>query len=264
MTLTRCTGSQPFGSLDLFVASPTLIPRPETEEWAIWLVGALRATQHDKAEPSHRPKRILDLCTGSGCIPLLLCSELPHGTIKALGVDISSAAITLASRNRDKHAHASPCSQQRNHFEVLQSDIFSPQFMKVLRDHPLYPFDIITSNPPYISRFQFERLPRSVKSYEDSLALIGEAPISHHPTVALTDRSKVNTEGLAFYRRISGLLESDESLIQPGGDVVLEVGVCQAPAVKELLGKALRGRLDFVDIRRDAAGIERVVHAKLR
>ena len=265
MNLTRFTGTQPFGSLDLFVEPPTLVPRPETEEWAMWLAGNLRAVQ---AEPGHRPKKILDLCTGSGCIPLLLCSELPRGAIKALGVDISRAAIKLANRNRDKYAYISLESHGvwQNHFEALQSDIFSTRFTKILQDHPLYPFDVITSNPPYINRVDYDRLPHSVKSYEDLLALIGEMPASYHPTGSFnkTQRSEANAKGLAFYHRIADLIRNDEFLIQSGGDVVLEVGIHQAVDVGELFANALQDRLDFIDIREDASGVERVVYAKLR
>lgn len=129
----------------------------------------------------------------------------------------------------------------------------------------MYPFDVITSNPPYITRTEYKRLPHSVKYYEDPLALIGEAPVPRHPTSSAIDTqcSVVDTAGLAFYRRITNLMIIDQSLVQPGGNVVFEVGINQAAAVRELLSQALRDRADFIHIWKDASGIERVVRAKL-
>ena len=87
-------GSVPFADLTIMVRPPTLIPRPETEEWVMWLVQKLDSVRD-------QPLRILDLCTGSGCIALALAKAFPRAQV--LGVDIAPEAIALARENAEKN-----------------------------------------------------------------------------------------------------------------------------------------------------------------
>ena len=158
---------------------PVLIPRPETEDWTIRLAELL-----SPPPSSTRPLKVLDLCTGSGCIPLLLCHLWPPGTAHATGVDISPSAIQLASDNAalcniplrtDSGPNAQrPIEQKQNTFAPVLADLASPTFAQDARLEP--PYDLITSNPPYIPRDEYERLPASVKDFEDERALLGETP----------------------------------------------------------------------------------------
>lgn len=274
----RSTGTQPFGSLDLYVAPPTLIPRPETEEWTLWLLDQLREDLRrslKQPEPSELATSdgmpsmtALDLCTGSGCIPLLLSSELPRGTFHALGVDVSSSAIALATRNRNS-VLPHPIKDDANTFQAIQKDIFSPEFAPFLRSHPLYPFDVITSNPPYITRKDYAILPKSVKMYEDRRALVGDAPTSAlHPASSPTSIHEGENEdtGLAFYSRIASLLQSDPHLLKSSGRLVVEVGSVggQANDVLKIFERALGERVDDAGIKSDGTGLERVVWAKMK
>ncbi|KAJ7268750.1 S-adenosyl-L-methionine-dependent methyltransferase [Mycena haematopus] len=136
-------GTQPFGPLSIQVRRPVLIPRPETEHWTLRLAQLLRPL---------RPLRVLDLGTGTGCIPLLLCHVLPPGTVRAHGIDINPAAVALAAENTALYP------------------LFPPPALTG-------PWDLITCNPPYIPLpIWHSTLPPSVKDYEDPLALIGGGP----------------------------------------------------------------------------------------
>ncbi|KAF7376357.1 PrmC-N domain-containing protein [Mycena sanguinolenta] len=127
-------GTQPFGSLSIKVRSPVLIPRPETEHWTIRLAELLRPT----LDPA-RPLSVLDIGTGTGCIPLLLCRLLPPGTIRAHGIDISPAAVKLAEENASLCDFSEPASltSPRNTFRPIQWSIrrhnFQPPLHTVTR-----------------------------------------------------------------------------------------------------------------------------------
>ena len=121
------------------------------------------------------------------------------------------------------------------------ANILDPKF----RDSLSHSFDIITSNPPYISLDEYRQLPRSVKDYEDPRALLGDLP------------NIPGKDGLTFYRAIArlvvqGVLNEDDHAM-----VVLEVGDKQAAAVRSIL--MTEGRLSRTDIWLDPWGKERVV-----
>lgn len=178
---------------------PTLIPRPETEAWTLHLA--------QKAEPSSTrstPLRILDLFTGSGCIALLLLNTWPRGSAFAIGVEISPAAVQLAREN-------ARLSKLADRFQVIQGDL--TQHIN-LRGR----FDVITANPPYIPAKDYEKLPKSVKDWEDKAALRGSG-----------------IDGLGFYRRFLALARN---LLEPGGQLAVEVGRGQAPMVKKMVKEA--------------------------
>lgn len=147
-------GSQPFGPLDIKCRKNVLIPRWETEEWAMKV-----------AEKANGKKlSVLDVCTGSGCVALLLKHQI-GGPVAA--VDLSDDAIALAEDNRE----SLKLDVEIQKGDVLQDNFYSTHFDK--------PFDLVVSNPPYIPKEDYEApvsangTERSVKLYEPRMALVG-------------------------------------------------------------------------------------------
>ncbi|KAH7888508.1 S-adenosyl-L-methionine-dependent methyltransferase [Phlebopus sp. FC_14] len=232
-------GTVPFGSLDLLTRPPTLIPRPETEDWTLRLARTISPSKN-------RPFSLLDLCTGSGCIPLLLCHLWPPGSVRAFGVDISRDAIQLAADNaaRCKMTPHVPTSNLRNIFTPVLADLRNPDFLHSIEP----PFDVVTSNPPYIPKREYDELPPSVKSYEDPLALLGDPP------------GTMEQHGLSFYHWIASLV-ARKGVLRDGAIVALEVGHQQAEAVERILHQTAGFR--NTEIWRDPWDIQRVVVARV-
>ncbi|KAI0675280.1 S-adenosyl-L-methionine-dependent methyltransferase [Trametes maxima] len=245
-------GSQPFGSLHLAVRPPVLIPRPETEDWVLRLADTLRPS------PA-RPVSVLDLCTGTGCIPLLLCKSFSPGSVHATAVDISEDAIKLARENAALCGVTIPLPSERlthkneNTFTPLLADLMHPDFVKRAGLHP--PYDVITSNPPYIPQSEYDLLPASVKDYEDVRALLGDPDGCSSSALPEAERDK----GLTFYHRIADLVH-DQELLRPGGTLALEVGDGQADAVASILERKTSMR--NIDVWKDPWDKERVVVAR--
>lgn len=176
-----------------------LLSRPETAASVSHLVKRLKTGRNRQAVlPS--PLRVLDLCTGSGCIPLLFHHEFYTGSpsvdtsLELVGVDVSSSALSLARENLIHqmafHTRSQSANSQQtrslNSIGFVQADILnehkdpddrSPslaQALDRLRDSSHRPhFDILISNPPYISPRSFQRTTsRSVRQYEPRLALV--------------------------------------------------------------------------------------------
>lgn len=229
-------GSQPFGPLNLLTRPPVLIPRPETEHWVIKLADRISALG-----PSS-PKSLLDLGTGSGCIPLLLCHLLPPGSLRAHGVDISPKALDLATENAAVCGvpPPSPGSSGRNTFTATLGSFLDPTFSEDAKIDP--PYDIITCNPPYIPWDEYLKLPQSVTAYEDPKALFGG------PT------------GLDFYHAIAHLIRQTDFL-RPGAVVALEVGHRQAQDVQRIM--RAHAHMRDTEIWSDPWGKQRTVLAHL-
>jgi release factor glutamine methyltransferase len=160
---------------------------------------------------------LLDVGTGSGAIALALASELPEGTI--VGLDRSVAALEIARQNRDRLG-----MQER--MELLEGDLFAL---------PAGPWQLLVSNPPYIPSGDLTGLMPEVGQHEPAAALDG------------------GVDGLDCYR---ALAEQAQSKLQPGGWLLVEVGIDQAEAVKQLFVTA---GLTEVYSREDYAGVPRVV-----
>lgn len=152
-------GMTEFCGLDIEVNEDVLIPRPETEI----LVEVIEGLVHSQQSIAHS-KRILDLCTGSGCIAIALTKKLPD--CKIVASDISGKAIVLAKKNAERLG--------AERIEFVLSDLFND-----LKGS----FDIIVSNPPYIAGYEFAGLQEEVLK-EPRMALYG------------------GEDGLDFYRRI--------------------------------------------------------------
>jgi release factor glutamine methyltransferase len=250
-------GSQPFGPLTLLTRPPTLIPRPETEQWTSELADKLlrRAASHNI-----RSFKILDLCTGSGCIPLLLCHllEIQGINTAALGIDISHSACQLASDN-----YASTSLSLTSSLDIQQIDIFDddfwqsvamafrgPKLRHIVAEQENLQLDVVTANPPYIPRDQWLRLPPEVKDWEDPVALLGD-PLPRGGNECTTSGG---TKGLTFYRRIRDIL-SFPDVLSHHCILAMEVGDGQAGDVIEIFRRGF-GR---AEVWRDLWGKERAV-----
>ncbi|MCI8505009.1 MAG: peptide chain release factor N(5)-glutamine methyltransferase [Lachnospiraceae bacterium] len=232
--LQQILGSQEFMGLSFFVNEQVLIPRQDTET----LVETVLAGEKRAVLAAVRPYRLLDLCTGSGCIGLSLAvylrknkaaSGLRMGGRKEGGgpeillSDISREALQVAEENIRRFDLKDSC-------RTVQSDLFT--------EFSGEQFDCIVSNPPYIPSGVIGTLLPEVKDHEPKIALDGSG------------------DGLAFYRRISR--EAAEHLF-PGGHLYLEIGWDQGETVPKLLGEA---GFFQIEVRKDLAGCDRVVKAE--
>jgi release factor glutamine methyltransferase len=175
-----------------------LIPRPETEH----LVEVALA----HAEETERPLRILDLCTGSGCVGITLAAHLPKCRVTA--VDIAPKAMALARKNAE-HVGV--------RVRLLQGDLFAA----LPANEP--PFDFITANPPYVETGEWNTLAPDITRYEDKQALLAGA------------------DGLDCVRRI---VAAAPGHLTAGGGIALEIGEKQYDAVAALLSGAGFGAID--------------------
>lgn len=231
--LQHLTGVQAFMGLEFAVDGHVLVPRQDTE---VLVEEALRNL--------HDGMRILDMCTGSGCI---LISLLHYSNdCRGVGADISGEALAVARGNAERLLGASACAWMRDGTEVLDgcgADLVCAEdrqgrisFIESDLFHGIEGrFDIIVSNPPYIRSGEIPGLMPEVREHEPVLALDG------------------GEDGLAFYRRI---VEGCRAHLCGGGMLFLEIGYDQGEAVSGLLEEA--GFLE-VAVVKDYAGLDRVV-----
>lgn len=208
--LQQLTGEQDFMGLTFNVNEHVLIPRQDTEI----LVEEVLKELHDGM-------RILDMCTGSGCILLSLLHY--SNDCEGLGVDLSAEALEVAGRNVLKVL----TPEKAEHAHFLQSDLFEKVEGK---------FEIIVSNPPYIASAEVDRLMPEVRDHEPRMALDG------------------TEDGLEFYRRI--IAEAGQYLVS-SGMLFFEIGYDQGQAVSELMRE--HGYRE-VQVVQDYAGLDRVVY----
>ncbi|MDD5712595.1 MAG: peptide chain release factor N(5)-glutamine methyltransferase [Smithellaceae bacterium] len=201
-----------FWSLEFEVNPAVLIPRPETEI----LVEEVLATIAGR----NNPLRILDIGTGSGAIACALACELSAAVV---AVDNSAAALEVAKRNAVRNGLGG-----RIHF--LKSDLFAG--LDGL-------FDVICSNPPYISAAEYPGLPRGVKDYEPRDAL-------------LAGPKGTEVHELIIGKAIDYLAE--------GGWIFLEIGAFQEEELRKIF--VATGRYEGIEFRSDYGGLTRVVKAK--
>lgn len=187
-------GSVPFADLTINVVPPLLIPRSETEEWVEWVITELK-------EYKKETLRILDLCTGTGCIALALAQAFPNAEI--IGVDINPVAIEAAQKNA--------ATNNILNARFILSDVFSAVEGQT--------FDVIVSNPPYIDLEEWKTLAPSVKNWEDPAALV--AP----------------HKGLFFYEKITAQAPSflkTDSIVKNAPRLIVEIGYQQNESVTAL------------------------------
>jgi release factor glutamine methyltransferase len=209
--LSHLTGTKEFWSIPFEVTLSVLAPRPETEG----LVEKVLELSTRESET------ILDVGTGSGCIAIALAKELPRAEIQA--VDISERALRVARRNAAR--------QKVRRIEFRRSDLFSAFRGTGLR------FDFIVSNPPYISRAEWDALEPDVRDFEPRRALLaGES-------------------GLELIER---LVRRSGTFLKPGGYLVFEIGEGQRDNVLGLFSR----RWTEIETAWDLAGKPRVITAR--
>jgi len=206
-------GEREFYGRPFRVDKRVLVPRPDTE--TLVEVALQRLAGHDLGA------RVIDLCTGSGCIAITLKCERPTLTIDA--TDLSPDAIAVARDNAQRLG-----AVWNVRFAV--GDLFAPI-------EPGRRYDLIVANPPYIATGEIPTLQPDIKDHEPRLALDG------------------GSDGLVVVRRI---VEEAPAHLRPGGALALEIGSDEGAAVRELLEK--QGWTD-VRTARDYGGNERVVSA---
>jgi len=202
------------------VTPEVLIPRPETE----LIIEATLAIIHDR----NRPARIIDLCTGSGCIAVSLAKELPVARI--LAIDKSAKALAVAKENAAQHGVS-------DRIRFLEGDLFHP--LEELDWYGLV--DIIASNPPYVQSGDLDTLQPEVRDYEPEMALIA---------------GPEGTELAAI------IINTAPAYLKKTGALIMEMGLGQAEALRKMAGKT--GAYTTPEIMKDLAGIERVIVARKR
>jgi release factor glutamine methyltransferase len=209
------TGVREFYGRSFRVDARVLVPRPDTE---ILVETALARTKHLSLSA-----RVLDLCTGSGCVAISLGRERP--TTRVVAVDISPGALALAQENALRLGAVN--------VGFLLGDLFAPLLERGRQGR--IRFDLITANPPYIPDEEIPTLQQDVRDFEPKLALAG------------------GPDGLDIVRRI---VTEAPAYLEEGGCLALEVAFGQAPAVRDLFEE--RG-FRSIEITRDLGGVERVV-----
>lgn len=210
------TGKTEFCDMTFHVDGSVLIPRPETEELVLWA---------EQCAADHRNPRILDVCTGSGCIAIVLAAHLPQAEVTAL--DISHAAIETARRNAAMNGVS---------IRFIEDDALNG--MPSLAGET---FDIIVSNPPYIPHSEIESMHVNVTRYEPHEALF------------------VDDAGpLVFYRAIA---RAARTMLSEGGSLLFEVHEAWAERTAEMLRGEGFGQ---TEVRNDLFGKPRMTCSRRR
>ncbi len=185
-------GYREFFLLDVEVSPDVLIPRPETE---------LLVTEALNRSKGIAVPRLLDIGTGSGCIAVAIANRLPAAQVTAS--DISTKALEVARRNAQRHRVA-------ERIRFVEGDLFAPISSSER-------FDVIVSNPPYVSNPEFEKLPPHIRNFEPRMALAA------------------GPEGYEIYDR---LIPTAINFLEPGGWLLLEIGFAQEEGIKQRLANA--------------------------
>lgn len=207
-----------FYSLPLTISSDCLIPRPETEGLVEKAIMFLRGREGGQL--------VLDLCTGSGCIAAAIAKNVED--VQVAATDISDAALKVAAENIEK-------LKLTEQVQLLCGDLFDP----IIEGLDEARFDLIVSNPPYVSESEYESLEKNVKEYEPAHALLAGA------------------DGLDVYRRI---VEKADDFLKPDGALMMEIGYAQGPAIRKLLEAS--GVFKTITIVKDFANNDRIAIAK--
>ena len=201
------TGRTEFCDMTFHVDGSVLIPRPETEELVLWAEQCAAGFQ--------RP-RILDVCTGSGCIAIVLAAHLPQAEVTAL--DISHAALETARRNASMNGVS---------IRFIEDDALNG--MPSLAGET---FDIIVSNPPYIPHSEIESMHVNVTRYEPHEALfVDDAdPLVFYRAIARTARTMLSDDGSLFF-------EVHEAWAERTAEMLRGEGFGQTEVRNDLFGK---------------------------
>ena len=208
-------GQWDFYDMTLTVTPDVLIPRDDTM--------AVTDLAVKKAMFLQQNPRILDLCTGSGCIGLAVARRVKDAKLTL--ADVSPAALRVAKKNVAD-------LRLNGRVTCVPADVTKPA------PHFLGQFDLIVANPPYVTTAEMETLDPSVRDYEPRLALHGGA------------------DGLDYYRAIA---ENYRTALRPGGFLALEFGMGQADAVCDILREK---DFEILELKEDNSGVTRAVLAR--
>jgi release factor glutamine methyltransferase len=210
-------GHTEFYGLPFKVNPSVLIPRPETEELVEWVLSEVRGQKSEVGS-------ILDIGTGSGCIPITLKKHLPQTQVS--GLDISPAALQTAMQN---------ALLNEVEVEFIEADILNPPI--AIRNTQ---YAIFISNPPYVTEHEKQDMHQNVLSHEPHSALF--VP---------------NADPLLFYRAIADFAVEH---LQPNGLLFFEINENLGKETVELL--AAKGFKD-IELRQDMRGMDRMIRAQL-
>jgi release factor glutamine methyltransferase len=216
--LQHLIGNQEFWGREFLVTPDTLIPRPETE----FIIEAALDLVHDRNEMV----RIIDLCTGTGCLAISLAKELAGARV--IATDTSEKALAVARENARRHDVA-------GRIRFFSGDLFGPLEELDIRGQ----VDIIVANPPYVRAGDLPALQPEVKDFEPAVALIA------------------GPEGTEIHQRI---ISTASLFLKKHGTLIMEMGMGQAEALLRMVNAA--GVYDKPGIQKDLAGIERVIMAR--
>lgn len=215
--LQHITGEQEFMGYPFCVNEHVLIPRQDTEILVEEAIQVMRSKM-----------KVLDMCTGSGCIVLSIlkmCREKYYMTeLQGIGADVSEEALKVARENGRRLGVP---------VTWIQSDLFA----KIPEEEK---YDVIVSNPPYIETAVIDTLQEEVRLHDPYIALDGKE------------------DGLYFYRRI---ISEAGKYLKPQGKLMFEIGCEQAKAVEELMKNA---GYEQITVKKDLAGLDRVVYGTLQ
>jgi len=204
-----------FFGYKFFVDENVLIPRPETE---------LLVEQIINDNFNKNKLRILDIGSGCGNISIILANKLIETNV--IGIDVSEGAIRVSEKNRDRLLKKENLNFIK--FDILNDDVES-----------LGKFDLVVSNPPYISLKDYNELEPELKNYE--------------PKISLTDDS----DGLTFYKKI---ISVSKQLLNTNGQIYFEIGKGQHNFINELM---IENGFSNLKIIKDYSGIERIIKGEL-
>ena len=219
------TGEAWFYGLRFEVNENTLIPRPETEELVEWILNSPNIHH-----PS--PINILDIGTGSGCIPISLKANLSQANVSA--IDVSEKALEVAKRNAELN---------KVEINFIQANILEVEDLSQLTSpiiHHPSSYNIIVSNPPYVRNLEKQEIKKNVLDYEPHLALFVE-----------------DTDALLFYRKIAQLALKN---LSPNGLLFFEINQYLGKETVELLES-----LGFknIELKKDIYGNDRMIRCSI-
>ena len=209
-------GNVEFYGLKLIVNENVLIPRPESE-----LLVEKIINDSDKSNNL----KILDIGVGSGNISLSITKNLPNS--KVVAIDISKSALDVANQNAEINSLQDRIEFRL--FDFMNDDLNS-----------LGKFDLIVSNPPYVSENDYESLEPELKN--------------HEPKIALTD----NSNGISFYKHI---IEASNQLLKKPGKIYFELGIDQSIQVQKYFEQ---NNFTNIKITKDYSGIDRIICGELK
>lgn len=213
-------GTREFWSKEFTVSPAVLIPRPETEfllEQVLWTLTHFGYTGGP----------VMDMCTGSGVIAVVLAEEL--NAQKVLAVDRFEDALKIAAINVARH-------EKKRQVDLVASDLFSSIYPEIM-------FELIVSNPPYIAEDEIDGLQPEVHGWEPRAALVA------------------GKEGLDIIKRLS---DQVPLYLRPGGWLFIEIGAGQKGSVHNIFADHSTGKYEHVEILEDWSGRPRILKARIK